>query len=168
MPQLGFNPDDVPEGERSFELMPPGMYSAQIIDSDLVATKTGSGQILKLTFEIIEGPCARRRVWANLNIVNANAQAQEIAQRDLKHICAAVGHQGMLEDSNQLHFKPLKIRLAVKPDPQWGDKNEIKAYQAMSGRPVTTSQASAPSQPAQAQEPAQRAAAGGARPWGAR
>jgi hypothetical protein len=166
MAQLGtFDPDAVQDEER--ELLPPGMYTAQVIESDLVAAKTGSGQMLNLTFEIIDGACAKRRVLDNLNIQNRNAQAQEIAQRALKRLCAAVGHVGVLTDSEQLHFKPLRIRVAVREDKtaQYGPKNEVKAYEALGGRPSGGfSQASAPSSAAQPQEQ-QRAAGGGSRPW---
>lgn len=162
-----FDPDQVPEGDRDFAPMPAGRYVAQIIESDLVPTKSGTGQMLKLTFEIIEGPCARRRVWANLNIINQSGQAQEIGQRELKHICAAVGHVGVLNDSDVLHFKPMRVRLGIEVDAQYGDKNVCKGYEPMSG-PAPKS-APAAERPAATERPAQPAqvASGGAktRPW---
>jgi len=165
MARLDYNPDTVEDQER--ELLPPGMYTAQVIESDLVAAKTGSGQILNLTWEIVEGPCAKRRVWDRLNIVNANAQAQEIAQRQLKRLCTAIGHAGVLSDSDQLHFKPHRIRVAVEEDKtgQYAPKNVVKGFEALGGR---TAPAQGLGQSAQTQsEPAQQRAAsgGGSRPW---
>lgn len=160
MAQLtAFDPNQVQDEQR--EILPPGQYVAQIIESDLVATKSGSGQMLKLTFEIVDGPCAKRRLWENLNIQNANAQAQEIAQKSLKRICTAVGHQGVLTDSEQLHFKPMRIRVSVEADKsgQYGDQNRLKAYEPLSGNPVAFAGASTP-----APRPA-AAAGGGGRPW---
>lgn len=160
MAQLGnFNPDQVQDEQR--ELLPPGQYIAQIIESDLVATKTGSGQMLKLTFEIVDGPLAKRRLWENLNIQNSNAQAQEIAQRSLKRICTAVGHQGVLSDSEALHFKPMRIRVSVEEDKsgQYGPQNRIKNFEPVSGNSFAGASAPAP-QP--------QAAVGGGRPWGNR
>lgn len=158
-----FNPDAVQDEER--ELLPPGAYTAQVIESDLVPTKNGAGQMLKLTFEIVEGPCARRKLWENLNIINPNAQAQEIAHRALKRICVAVGHQGVLTDSEALHFKPVRLRVSVEEDKsgQYGPQNRVKAYESVSGSPSGFSQASTQRQQAQPQQ--QAAAGGGARPW---
>lgn len=162
MAQLGnFNPDAIEDDKRDFAPMPAGVYVAQIIESDLVATKTGTGQMLKLTFEIIEGPCAKRQVWENLNIVNANVQAQEIAQRALKRICNAVEWSGPLTDSNDLHFKPMRVRLGIEEDKsgQYAPKNTIKNYEVIGGA-ATAGPAYTP--PAQSYAAAK---AGGSRPW---
>ena len=43
-------------------------------------TKTGNGQYLQLAFEIIEGEYKNRKVWARLNLENANADAVRIAR----------------------------------------------------------------------------------------
>ena len=87
-----FNPDAVSDDR---EIIAAGNYNAQIIESSLATTKSG-GTILKLTWEILDGPLAKRRVWENLNIVNSNADVQAIAERSLKRICGAVGHTGVL------------------------------------------------------------------------
>jgi len=114
------------------ELLPPGNYIAQIIDSEMKETKTG-GKMLKLSFEITEGQHARRRVWSNLNLVNSNATAVDIAQRDLSAICRAIG-QLQLSDSDQLHYQPMQITVAIKP-PQgiYEASNEVKGYAPCSG-----------------------------------
>jgi hypothetical protein len=164
MADLGqFDPSQVQDEER--ELLDPGVYTAQIIESDLVATKNGTGQMLKLTFEVIDGPSAKRRVWENLNIQNQNQQAQEIAQRSLKRICSAVGHAGVLRNSDELHFKPLRIRVAVEEDKsgQYGPQNRVKGFEPVTG--AATPANSGGYKPPQEQ---QRAAAGGGRPWGNR
>lgn len=167
MAQLGtFNPDAVEDNRGDFEPLPPGMYTAQIIASELAATKSGSGQMLKLTLEIVEGPAARRQVWDNLNIVNGNAQAQEIAQRTLKRICNAVGHVGVLTDSDGLHFKPMRVRLAIEEDRsgQYGPRNAVKAYEPMGGRPAAPAQTQSSYSPPTQAAPAQ-ASGGASRPW---
>jgi hypothetical protein len=166
MAQLGtFDPSQVQDEER--ELLPAGTYTAQIIESDLVATKNGAGQMLKLTFEIVDGPCAKRRVWENLNIQHTNQQAQEIAQRSLKRICSAVGHQGVLTDSEHLHFKPMRIRVAIEEDKsgQYGPQNRVKGFEPLNGA-ATPAPSSGYTPPQQQEQP--RQAAGGGRPWGNR
>lgn len=158
-----FNPDAITDDRPStFDPLPDGVYTAQVIESDLVAAKTGNGQRLALTYEIVEGPFARRRIWDSLNIIHSNAQAQEIAQRDLKRLCAAVGHQGVLSDSEQLHFKPFRLR--VGRDREDTSRNVRKDFAPVGGQPVGFSQASQPQQRSQPQTQ-QQAASGGSRPW---
>lgn len=160
MAQLGnFNPDQVQDDAR--ELLPPGQYVAQIIESDVVATKSGSGQMLKLTFEIVDGPLTKRRIWENLNIQNQNAVTQDIAQKSLKRICVAVGHSGVLTDSETLHFKPMRIRVAVEADKsgQYGDQNRIKGYEGLSSQPAAFANASSAPQEQAPGRPWQQTAA---------
>lgn len=158
-----FDPNAVPEDDRNFELLPAGDYHMQVIESEVVALKSGNGDMLKLTLEVIDGPAANRKVWDNLNIRHTNAQAQSIAQRALADLCLAVGVQG-LRDSEDLHFKPFVA--TVKIDPAKGEyqaQNRIKKYKprggvAPSARPAPTAAARPAAQPAQA--------AGGTRaPW---
>lgn len=130
MAELGtFNPDAVSDDR---EIIPAGNYVAQIIESSLADTKAGTGKMLKLTWEILDGPLAKRRVWENLNIINPNPDAQAIAERSLKRICGAVGHTGVLTDSEQVHFKPCEITVAIKPaEGQYGEQNVVKGYKAV-------------------------------------
>ena len=96
------------------EVLPPGKYLAQIIQSDMQVTKAGNGQFLRLVFEVLEGQYARRRIFDQLNLVNSNERTVEIARRQLSTICHAVA-QMQVTDSEQLHFKPLVITLKVEP-----------------------------------------------------
>lgn len=169
MADLGsFNPEAIEDdGRGSFEVMPAGEYVAQVIESDLVPTKSGNGQMLKLTFEIIEGPCQRRRVWQNLNIANASPEAQQIGQRDLKRLCEAVGHQGVLSNSEQLHFKPLRVRLGIERRDGFDPRNDVKGYKPFGGGGQSQAQQQQPSGGGyQPQQQRQAAGAGnGNRPW---
>lgn len=128
--------------------IPSGEYLAHIIDSDMKATKSGTGQYLELTYEVIDGPYKGRKVWTRLNLHNPNAKAVEIAQRDLSAICHATG-QLQVQDSQQLHYKPHVIRVEyVEAD---GDRrqragNEVKAYKRAEGyAPTITPGPQAPS-----------------------
>jgi hypothetical protein len=123
-----FNATKVPPAS-SFEVLPPGDYIAMITDSENAITRKG-GEMLKLTVTIIEGEHKDRKVWANLNLINDNPKAVEIAQRELSAICHATGVM-MLTDSAQLHNRPLVVRLNAVHDPQWGDRNEVKGWKAV-------------------------------------
>ena len=142
-----FNPDEVTDDR---EILAAGNYPAQIIESSLAQTKSG-GTMLKLTWEILDGPAKGRRVWENLNIVNANEQAQAIAARSLKHICTAVGFAGVLTDSEALHFKPVELTVAIQPARgEYGESNQVKGYKAYGSAPAASAPAAA------------------AKPWGAK
>lgn len=128
-----FNPDEVTDDR---EILAAGNYPAQIIESSLAQTKSG-GTMLKLTWEILDGPAKGRRVWENLNIVNANPDAQAIAERSLKRICDAVGFAGVLTDSESLHFKPVEITVAIQPAKgEYGESNQVKGYKAYGSAPA--------------------------------
>lgn len=116
----------------SRELLPAGTYNARIIESDVKPLKSGNGDGLALTFEVLDGPHAKRRLWASLNVRHSNPTAQGIAQQQLSSICHAVGVMNLAETS-QLHNKPLKIRVKIRKDDAYGDKNEVSGYEAIGG-----------------------------------
>lgn len=162
-----FNPEEIPEDDRSFGLLPRGPADMQVIESEIIAN--GDNQMLKLTIEIISGPNSNRRLWDNLNIRHSNADAQRIAQRALADLCLAIGHTGSLTNSEDLHFKPFRGEIGVKKATQKDidagypdDKNTVR-YKAGNAKPPAQVQ-SAP--PAQAKTPAASTnAAKGNKPW---
>lgn len=176
MAQISFNARNVaPELPR--DPVPAGVYLAQVIDSNVVATKTG-GQMLKLTHEILDGPCKGRRVWSNINVANQSAEAERIGQAQLSALCHAVNVLD-LQDTSMLHMIPLRMRVTIRPagpDKQGMPReaqNEVKGYEAATGAAPIQVQpqpaASANHAPAQqpAQQPAARPTTGGA-PWARR
>lgn len=142
------------------DVIPAGEYAMKIVESDIVPTKAGTGKILVLTMEVMEGPMKGRRHWERLNIVNPNDTAQSIAHKQLKRICEAAGVPSPLLDSEDLHHKPFMATLDIKED-DFGKKNNLKKsapYRTTGGRPV-----------AQQQEASgtvtQSAQSGGGMPW---
>ena len=122
------------------ELLPPGKYVVQIVQSEMKETTNGSGQYLKLEMEVMDGPSKGRKLWDNLNLVNPNPQTVDIAQRALSAICHAVGRL-QVSDSEELHYKPMTATLAVEPDSrdkhlpphEQRKQNRVKGYTAASG-----------------------------------
>jgi hypothetical protein len=113
--------------------LPAGQYLAHITESDVVDLKSGNGQGLKLTFEVIDGQFKGRKVWESLNVVHTNETAQGIAQSQLSAICRATGVI-KLEDTAALHRKPLKITVAIKPaQGDFKEGNSIKGYDSATG-----------------------------------
>lgn len=123
----GFNATEV-EPTTSFEPLPVGKYLASITESEMKATKSGSGSYLQLTFTILEGEFKNRVLWARLNLNNPNATAVKIARGELSAICRAVGVM-QPRDSVDLHNLPLVITVKLKKREDTGElTNEIKGY----------------------------------------
>ena len=165
----GFNPDEVPADDRdSFEPIPPGRYELEVVDSDLVQSKSGKGMLLKLQHRVVSGSYENRHIFTQHNFQHDNATAQEIGQREIKYLCAAIGHTGPLEDSNDLHGIPYMASVKIERDSsgQYEPKNAIGRFIPRDSG--TASQHSAPAQRS-APTPQQRQAAppangGGNRP----
>lgn len=114
-------------------VLPPGKYIAHITKSEIKPTSAGTGTMLALTFVVLDGAHKGRNLWANLNIRNPNATAQEIAEKQLSAICHATGVI-QLQQTEQLHERPLVITVAVrKATEQYPESNDIKGYEGLSG-----------------------------------
>ncbi len=125
------------EAMGDFSPIPAGEYPAVITESEWKATKDQTGQYLQMKVEVIDGEFKDRTLFVRLNLQNKSTQAMDIAKRELATIAKAVGEQ-YVQDSSQLHNKPMIIKVAVKPaDGQYGASNEIKNYLPF-GQPVTT------------------------------
>jgi hypothetical protein len=149
---------------RKSDVIPEGEYEAQIVDSSIAATKDGSGKILALVFEVtVDG--RKRRHWERLNVQNKNADAQRIATRQLLAIMDAVNVPAPLIDSDDLHHKPMLVKVAIKDEGDYGLKNrltKVSPWRATGGRPLAPAAATA--SPARTAAPA-KGAAGSAMPW---
>jgi hypothetical protein len=110
--------------------------------------KSGNGEGLKLTFEIMDGQFKGRKVWENLNIRHSNEDTQRIAQSQLSALCHAVNVIKLL-DTAALHFKPVRINVTVREAQGiYKASNNIKGYEAAGGG------ISAPAAPAYTPPPA--------------
>jgi len=138
MANLGnFNANEV-DPAVAFEPIPAGKYLAAIIASEMKATKSGVGNYLELSFQVLEGSCKGRILWARLNLDNPNATTVQIARAELSAICRAVGVM-QPKDSVELHNLPLQVNVRVKKRNDNGElTNEIKGFEkkeAASGQP---------------------------------
>jgi hypothetical protein len=147
-----------------YEVLPPGKYLAQVVASEMRVTKDGQGQYLYLEIDVLEGPCAGRKLFDRLNLVHANPEVVEIARRTLSSICRATGKL-QVSDSTQLHLVPFIADVRVRPPKgEYGESNSVRylprnPQPAFSGAPTTTPAAPAASAPPQA------APAPGGLPW---
>ena len=156
------------EPAQTLEVLPPGKYTAQIVDSDMRLTKDGTGQYLWLSLDVLDGSYKGRKLFDRLNLVNANPQTVAIAQSALSAICHATGCL-QVEDSQDLHLIPLTLVVQVQPPKNgYGESNKVRYL------PIETAAKPAPQQPARSAAPQAapmvatpqpRAAAFDAAPW---
>lgn len=142
--------------QQAFDNIPTGWYLGQMIESEMTPTVSGTGSYLACKFEIIAGDFAKRILFDNLNLNNPNPKAVEIAYQTLSAICHAVGVI-QCADSQQLHGRPLMIKVGLEPTGVGKDgkaydaRNVIKGYKAAEATPVVQ----AAPQWAQLQQPVQ-------------
>lgn len=122
----GFKATDY-EPTQGFEVLPAGDYDAVIVESQLKPTKNADGQYLELKWQILTGPHKNRFLWSRLNIENKSEKAQAIGRGQLSAICRAVNVLSV-NDSSELHMKPLKIVVKIGDDGKGNPTNEIKGY----------------------------------------
>lgn len=133
-----FVPEDAESME--FSVLPAGWYPAEIVKSELKDTRDKTGKYIALKLRIVDNvdidgeevKSEGRFVFTNLNIINKSETAVKLARSDLKAICAAVGHNGELEDTSDLHNIEMLIKLSVKAETsEWPARNEVKGYKAL-------------------------------------
>jgi hypothetical protein len=148
------NTADLPEST-GFDPIPAGTYTATITEAGLQDTKAGTGQYIKVRYDITGPTHQGRVVYGNLNIRNPNPKAEEIGRQQLGDLMRAIGLSSV-NDTDQLVGGSCQIKVAVKPaDGQYDASNEVKGWKAVNG--------SAPPAPAAAPKPAPAAA--NAAPW---
>ena len=132
MAQFNFDASQVVP-QQSTGPLPAGTYLAHITESDVQPLKSGNGEGLKLTFEIIDGQFKGRKVYENLNIRHTSEDTQRIAQSQLSALCHAVNVIKLM-DTAALHFKPVRINVTVREAVgQYKASNNIKGYEAAGG-----------------------------------
>jgi hypothetical protein len=115
--------------QEAFEPLPAGWYNARIINSEAKPTKDNLSGYLQLDLEVLDGEHKGRKVFDRLNLWNEGSnkeKTREIAQRQLSAYCHATG-VFILQDSNQLHGIPLKIKLSIRQSEGFDPTNDVKA-----------------------------------------
>jgi len=128
-----FDINELPQGNGSFDPLPPGWYTAMIKKADLQPTKDGSGQYIKVRYDITGPTHQGRVVFGNLNIKNASAKAEEIGRQHLAELMRSIG-LSKVTDTDQLIGGMLQIKLDIRPaTEQYSAQNEVKGFRAVGG-----------------------------------
>lgn len=124
--------DQLPKGNSNYEVLPAGWYTANITQAELMDTKAGNGQYIKIRYDITGPSHQGRVVFGNLNIKNPNPKAEEIGRQQLGEIMRAVG-LARVTDTDQLIGGTLQIKLDIRTSEQYGEQNEVKGFKAAAG-----------------------------------
>lgn len=171
MALLPFDVSAAPKRENTYELLPMGWYTAQVIGSEIVPLKDDKGQALKLTFEVLSDGYRGRKLWARLNVRHSGSpESERIANEQLRELCESIGVTRM-QDTVELHNKPVQIRVKIREDKsgKYDPANDVVGYKAVGGAvPASPGFPMArPAAPAVAPSaaPANAPAAGSTPPW---
>jgi hypothetical protein len=120
----------LPTSDRNYEVVPAGWYVAQITDAEVKQTKSGTGEYIKIRYDI-QGPTSQGRVvFGNLNVKNANPAAEKIGRQQLGDIMRSVGLSAVT-DTDQLLGTTMQIKIDIRESEQYGPSNEVKAWKAL-------------------------------------
>jgi hypothetical protein len=143
------------EGTQDFEPIFVGWYCAQIIEAEVRDAANGNGSYLLAVFEILdEGKFVHRKIYQNITLSNASQQAVEIGRRLLADVYTACGITEATQRIDVLLYKPVKIRVGIKRDPEgvYPDGNRVNAvrpydYEPRRGRSAQMASGAAPTNP---------------------
>ena len=141
-----FDANELPQGNGgNYDPLPAGWYNANITAAELKPTKDGSGQYIKVRYDITGPSHQGRVVFGNLNIKNQSAKAEEIGRAQLGELMRAIG-LARVQDTDQLIGGQLQIKVAIREaSGGYEAQNEVKGYKAMAGaQPVMSAPAAAP------------------------
>lgn len=118
--------------ESSFDPIPAGWYQARISEAEVKATKNNDGHYLNVRYDILGPTHQGRVVFGMITINNPSRKAEEIGEQQMAHLRSALGLK-KVTNTDQLINGTVEIKVNVKKDDQYGDKNEIKAWKAVTG-----------------------------------
>ena len=123
------------EPKKDFVALPAGIYNVTIIDANWKTTKAGTGKMLVLEFEVLDGDKKGRKLFTRLNLDNHNATTVQIAQSELSSICRAIN---VLKPTSEYDLinRPLQVSVYVDDD----GYNGIGNY-AAPGQPLAEARA---------------------------
>lgn len=132
MAQFNYTPDTNDQFNGS-EALPAGEYKVQIIDTDLVDSKSGDAEMIKIVYEVIADPQFEgRKVFDNIIIKHTSSvDAVRIGKQKLNTVCALTGVKS-LKDTAQLHGKTLSLLVGVR-EYNGAMQNSVKKYLPLNG-----------------------------------
>jgi hypothetical protein len=119
-----FNPA-TEEGTPDLALLAKGNYVARITDAVIKPYKSGKGQGVFLTWELVDDAYAGRKVWSNCTLVHESEKATKFGRQQFKDICDACGVTESFRDLTLLYDKPCSIWIGVEESDDYPPKNAV-------------------------------------------
>jgi hypothetical protein len=123
-----------PSEARNFELIPPGWYAAQMVNSEQKATRNGAGEYLNLEFDLLDAPYVNRKVWLMLNLWHSNNDTVRIANQQRLELLMAM-NKTHAQTTEELYGIPVMLKLGIREDKsgQYEPQNTIKGFKPYGG-----------------------------------
>ena len=137
-----FSSADARKVDNDFQPLPDGEYLMSIDYAEIMETKSGRGEHLKLELVVLESPDGanqNRRVFQYHMIRHDNEATQRIGREYIEELARAIGLSEPIniQDTNQFSNQAVRARLKTKKGSgDYGDSNEVDRYFA----PVHASQ----------------------------
>ena len=129
----GFN-SDTSEEMNDFSALPAGWYPVSMVKSELKKcgpnAKDPNGKYLSFRLKILNGRGKGSMFFTNVNIINKNPAAVEMANKEMNTMRNALKKPKAL-DTQELHGIPMLVKVNMIPandDKGWPAKNEVKMY----------------------------------------
>lgn len=160
MASINFNVSEITPAQE-YKPLPEGKYEVVIADSDVKATRSGTGTYIQLEFEVVSGEYKGRKLWGRYNIENSNREAMEIGRSQFAAVCQAVNVSNP-RDTSELHNLTLILSVKCRKRKESDElENSISGYKpkeaGVAAQTATVAQ--------QAVSPATTAPATAAAPW---
>lgn len=140
--------EKVPE----FQLLPKGTYVLMSLDAEGTPTKDGSGRIIRIQWQVWEGPYEGRLIRDGLWIPDRNTQTPEKYKTSMDFFCAkleAITGEPWLHQQKKLYPSMLKGKLVTaKIEIKKGESGEFNNITRYYKYELGSTPGSAPSSPA--------------------
>jgi hypothetical protein len=133
--------------KKSRDVLPQGPYRLTIDAVTKKPTKDNTGAYLELAYTVLDGEHAGRKLWHIFNLWNKSPKAVEIAQGEIKELCAALGI--FTPTAQMLEGKTVVATVKVSKRSDNGEpENRIAKYETDAGPGVVrTAAPTAPNAP---------------------
>lgn len=129
------NIEEASEFRGQYEIIPPGEYLAVYLNDILEPNKNGTGEVLKIKFELQDG--SKRTVTANLNYSNPSVTATAIGRGELAKIAQSIGHNAPVYKTEVLFGRPLTIKIIVEEFLSNKDGRALKSNKIADYKPAS-------------------------------
>lgn len=147
MPKLDFAPSeyktettDQPK-EKSYDLITPGWYNAEILEVSVKQYASGKGEGLQFTWNILGPSHAKRRVWDIQTTRHQSEMAEAIGRSKISQICQAIG-KPQLEDTSEFLGERCDIKVIIEDGRNgYKPRNKANGYRPVTIAAISTEQA---------------------------